>query len=200
MSEAGEECSFGRDTDNFIGCAIAAADSVYKDINDNDDQTVGCAIARAAHWSSFDSKNISDKDNASFAATCYPVGLKSDGGGKGSVLVDNAQEKNHSSTLSATSNNLLCLSDQLKIWMSKFTMRDGNQLIDVSSAACGSSSTILIGATQQNFPYAGTVYQFYLMLFYNPDHKFDINDAEAKLFALMKSPHADYGCKLVQHS
>jgi hypothetical protein len=78
-------------------------------------------------------------------------------------------------------------------------VRDGNQLIDVSSAACGSSSTIPIGSTQQNFPYAGTVYQFDPMLFYNPDQEFDIDDAEAKLFALMKSPHAIDGCKLVQH-
>ena len=44
MSAAGEECSFGMDTDDSIGCAVAAADSVYKDINDNDDQTVGCAF------------------------------------------------------------------------------------------------------------------------------------------------------------
>ncbi len=78
-------------------------------------------------------------------------------------------------------------------------MRDGNQLIDVSSAACGSSSTISIGAIQQIFPYAGTVYKFDPMLFYNPDHSIDIDDAEAKLFALMKSPHAVDGCKLVQH-
>jgi hypothetical protein len=81
--------------------------------------------------------------------------------------------------------------------MSKFTIRDGNQLIDVSSAACGSSSTIPIGATQQNFPYTGTVYQFDPMLFYNPNHKFDIDNAEAKLFELMKSPHAIDGCKMV---
>ncbi len=77
-------------------------------------------------------------------------------------------------------------------------MRDGNQLIDVSSAACGQSSTIPIGSTRQNFPYAGTLYQFDPMLFYNPDQEFDIDDAEVKLFALMKSPHAIDGCKLFQ--
>ena len=76
-------------------------------------------------------------------------------------------------------------------------MRDGNQLIDVSSAACGSSSTIPIGSTQYHFPYAGTVYQFDPMLLYNPDPEFDIDDAEAKLFVLMKSPHAVDRCKLV---
>jgi hypothetical protein len=37
------------------------------------------------------------------------------------------------------------------------------------------------------------------MLFYKHDHKFDIDDAEAKLFALMNSPHAFDGCKLVPH-
>jgi hypothetical protein len=119
------------------------------------------------------------------------------GGGQGLVLVDNAKEKNHSSTLSEIANNLLFLPDQLKLWTSKFTMRDGNQLIYVSSAACGSSSTIPIGAKQQNFPCTGTVNQFDPMLFYTPYHEFDIDDAEAKLFALMKSPHAIDGCKLV---
>jgi hypothetical protein len=116
---------------NYIGCAVATADSISKDINDNDDQTVGYAITCAAHAdipSNSDSKDISDKDDdSSFAVTCYPVGLKSDGGGKGSVLVNNATEKkNHSSTLSETSSILLCLSDQLKFWNSKFKVRDGN--------------------------------------------------------------------------
>jgi hypothetical protein len=130
--------------------------------------------------------------------TCYLVGLRFDGGWKAfSIGHQCYRKKNHSSTLSETSNNLLRLSDQLTFWTSKFTVRDGNQLIDVSSAACGSSSTILIDSTQQNFPYAGTVYQFDPILFYNPDQEFDIDDAEAKLFALMKSPHAVDGCKLV---
>ncbi len=76
-------------------------------------------------------------------------------------------------------------------------MRDGNQFIDVSSAAHGASSTIPLGSTRQHFPYTGTMYQFDPILFHNPDHEFDIDDAEAKLFALMKSPHAIDGCKLV---
>jgi hypothetical protein len=67
--------------------------------------------------------------------------------------------------MSETTNNLLRLSDQLKFWTSKFTMRDWNQLIDVSSAACGPSSTLPIVATQQNFPHTGTVYQFDPMIF-----------------------------------
>jgi hypothetical protein len=90
MSAAGEECSFWMHTDDYIGCAVAA-DSISMDINDNDDQSVGCAIARATRaefLSNSDSEDISDKDyDSSCAETCYPVGLKSDGGGKGSLLV-----------------------------------------------------------------------------------------------------------------
>ncbi len=78
-------------------------------------------------------------------------------------------------------------------------MRDSNQLIDVSSAACGPSSTIPIGSTRQHFSYTGTMYQFDPILFHNSDEEFDIDVAEAKLFALMKSPHAVDGCKFVRH-
>jgi hypothetical protein len=131
MSAAGEECSCWMNTDNYIGCAVANADSVSMDINANDSQTIGCAIARAAcadFWSDSHSDDISDNDyDSSCAETCYPVRLKSDGGGQGSVLLVNATErKNHSSTLSETCNNLLCLSDQLNFWTSKFTVRYGN--------------------------------------------------------------------------
>jgi hypothetical protein len=66
-------------------------------INGNDNQTVGCAIAHAAHadfLSNSEFDDISDKyDDSSCAETCYPVGLKSYMGGKGSVLVSNATEK-----------------------------------------------------------------------------------------------------------
>ncbi len=48
MSAAGEECSCRMNTDKHIECAIANADSVLMEINDNDDQTVGCTIAHAA--------------------------------------------------------------------------------------------------------------------------------------------------------
>jgi hypothetical protein len=40
MSAAGEECSFWMHTDDYIGCAIANADFVSIDINDDDNQTV----------------------------------------------------------------------------------------------------------------------------------------------------------------
>ncbi len=106
--------------------------------------------------------------------------------------------KIHLSILAETCNNLF-FSDQLKFWISKFLVRDGNQLIDVSSAAWGAGSTIPIGLTWKHSPYTGTVYQFVPILFHNPDQEFGIDDAEAKLFALVKSPHAVDGCKLVQH-
>ncbi len=72
------------DTDPSVGCAIAcAADpllSIFKDINDKDDQTVWCTIAGAADLSRSDAKDINDEDDESFVETSNPVGLKSDGG------------------------------------------------------------------------------------------------------------------------
>jgi hypothetical protein len=35
------------------------------------------------------------------------------------------------------------------------------------------------------------------MIIHNTDNEFDLDDAEVKLFSLMKSPHAVDGCKLV---
>jgi hypothetical protein len=67
------------------------------DINDNDNQTVGCAIAHAARadfLSNSDSHNISDNDyDSSCAETCYPVGLKTDCGGQVSELLANDTTK-----------------------------------------------------------------------------------------------------------
>jgi hypothetical protein len=119
-------------------------------INDNDNQTDRCAIACCADFlSNSDSDDIIDNDyDSSLAETCYPVGLKSDCGGQDSVLLVKATEKKfHLSILAKTCNNLLVLSDELKFWTSKFTVRDGNQLIDVSSAAWVADSTIPIGST-----------------------------------------------------
>ncbi len=78
-------------------------------------------------------------------------------------------------------------------------MKDGNECIDVSSAARGEISTIPIGSTRQQFPHTGTMYQFDPSLFHIPDQEFDIDDVKAKLFALMKSPHTIDGCKFVRH-
>jgi hypothetical protein len=128
-------------------------------------------------------------------------------GGRGVRIGQRADTKTyHSSklsTLSDTSNNLLCLSDQLKFWSSKFIVRDGDQLIDVSSAACASSSTLPIGATHTKIPYSGTVYQFDPMLFHNTEEsilcsKLDLDDVEQKLFSMLKSHNTVDGCKFVQ--
>ncbi len=78
--------------------------------------------------------------------SCYPVGLKPDSGAQGSVL-DATEKKNESSSLTETCNNILSLSDQLRFWTSKITVRDGNEHIDVSSAARSELSTIPIGST-----------------------------------------------------
>jgi hypothetical protein len=106
-------------------------------------------VAMVIFLSNSNSDDISDDDyDSSFAETCYPVGLKSDCGGQGSVSLVNATEKKiHLSILAETCNSLLFLSDQLKFWTSKFTVGDGDQLIDVSSAAWGADSTIPIGLT-----------------------------------------------------
>ncbi len=97
MSAAGKECSIGMDTDASVGCTIACATdpsrSVFKDINYKDDETVGCAIARAADPSRSNAKDISDKDDESFVETSNPIGLKSNGGAEGLILVGNAKEK-----------------------------------------------------------------------------------------------------------
>jgi hypothetical protein len=37
------------------------------------------------------------------------------------------------------------------------------------------------------------------MIFHYPNNEFDLDDAEAKLVSLMKSPHAMEGCELLQH-
>jgi hypothetical protein len=67
------------------------------DINDDDNQTVGCAIAcaaRAIFLSNSDSNDISDDDyDSSCAETCYPVRLKSDCGGQVSELLANDTKK-----------------------------------------------------------------------------------------------------------
>jgi hypothetical protein len=67
------------------------------DINVNDDHTVGCAIAHAADdhllSSNSNSNDISHNDHGSCAESCYPVELKSDSGGQGSVLVATEKEE-----------------------------------------------------------------------------------------------------------
>jgi hypothetical protein len=79
MSSAGKECSIGMDTDASVGCTIACATdpsrSIFKDINDKDDETVVCAIVCAADLLRSYAKDISDKDDESFVETSNPIGL-----------------------------------------------------------------------------------------------------------------------------
>jgi hypothetical protein len=144
-----------------------------------DTATTECAYARALPS---DADNISNQDNDSLIEMSHSIGLKSDGGGGGESVLGIGDSVQSKSLLSETSNNLLRLSAQLNFWQSKFTILDGNQMIDVSSAACGESSTIPVGATQQTFPYPGTVYQLDPLIF-QPDkdnREFDLDNAEVK--------------------
>ena len=47
-------------------------------------------------------------------------------------------------------------------------------MIDISSAAQGTSSTVPCGATQQTFPYPGTAYRFDPVIFHGGNTEFDI--------------------------
>jgi hypothetical protein len=45
------------------------------------------------------------------------------------------------------------MAEKLKFWPSKYFVRDGDEMIDITSAAKGTSSTVPCNATQQTFPY-----------------------------------------------
>jgi hypothetical protein len=78
-------------------------------------------------------------------------------------------------------------------------VRDGDQVIDISSATQGTSSTVYHGAKQQIFiSYPGTVYRFDpLKIFHGNDTEFYVYEAEKQLLAMMKLPEAIDGCTLV---
>jgi hypothetical protein len=86
--------------------------------------------------------------------------------------------------------NLLDMAKKLKFWSSKFFVRDGDEMVDISPAAQGKSSTVPCGATQQTFPYPGTAYRFDPVIFHGDNTsdstEFDINEAEKQLLSLMK--------------
>jgi hypothetical protein len=70
-------------------------------------------------------------------------------------------------------------------------------MIDISSAAQGTSSTVPCGATQQTFPYPGTAYRFDPVIFHGKNTEFDINEAEQQLLLLMKLPTTIDGCHMI---
>jgi len=165
-----------------------------------DTATAGCAYARAQL---LDANDFSDQDNDSLLETSHSIGhsigLKSDGSGLGESVLGVDDSVPSKSSFSETSNNLLRLSAQLNFWQSKLTIKDGDQIIDVSSAACGELSSIPVGATQQTFPYPGTMYQLDPLLFQPDNEEFDLDKAESQLYSLMKSPYTVDGCKLIRH-
>jgi hypothetical protein len=71
---------------------------------------------------------------------------------------DNLLSQSDPPLFKSLSKNLLDMAEKLKFWSSKFFIRDGDEMIDISSAAQGTSSTVPCGATQQTVPYPGTAY------------------------------------------
>jgi hypothetical protein len=65
-------------------------------------------------------------------------------------------------------------------------VRDGDQMIDISSAAHGTSSTVPHSTTQIIFPFPGTAYRFDPSIIHWNDTKYDVNDAKEKLLSKMK--------------
>jgi hypothetical protein len=60
-----------------------------------------------------------------------------------------------SSNISSLSQNLQFLYEQLKFWLSKFVVKEGDVMIDISLAAKGMSSSVPVSAQQQRLPYPG---------------------------------------------
>jgi hypothetical protein len=48
------------------------------------------------------------------------------------------------------------LAEKLKFWSSKFIVKEGDVMIDISLATKGMPSTVPKGAQQQTLPYPGT--------------------------------------------
>jgi hypothetical protein len=89
------------------------------------------------------------------------------------------------------------MAEKLKFWSSKFFVRDDDEMIDISSAAQGKSSTVLCGAAQHTFSYPGTAYRFDPMIFHGENTEFDINEAEKQHLSLMKLPTTIDGCHMI---
>ncbi len=91
---------------------MGVGDSVTVDTADT--ATAGCAYARA---SLSDADDFRDQDNYSLLETSHSIGhsigLKLDGGGVGESVLDVGDSVQFKSSLSETSNILLCLSAQL---------------------------------------------------------------------------------------
>ena len=71
-----------------------------------------------------------------------------------------------SSNISSLSKNLQLMYEEMKFWLSKFVVKEGDVMIDISLAAKGMSSSVPVGAQQQTLPYPGTFYWFDPCLLY----------------------------------
>ena len=94
---------------------------------------------------------------------------------------DNLLSQSDPPLLKSLSKNLLDMAEKLIFWSSKFLVIDSDEMIDISSAAQGTSSTVPCGAIQQTFPYPGTAYRFDLVIFHGETTEFDIYEAEKQL-------------------
>jgi hypothetical protein len=110
---------------------------------------------------------------------------------------DNLLSQSDPPLFQSLSKNLLDMAEKLEFWFSKFLVRDGDEMIDISSAAQGKSSTVPCDATQNTFPYPGTAYRFDPGIFHGENTEFDMNEAEKQLLSLMKLPTTIDGCHMI---
>jgi hypothetical protein len=109
---------------------------------------------------------------------------------------NNLSPQSDSPLFKLLSKNLLDMAEKFKFWSYKFFVRDGGEMIDISSAAQGTSSTVSCGATQQTFPYPGIAYRFDPVIFHGENNEFDANEAEKQLLSLIKLPTTIDGCHM----
>jgi hypothetical protein len=108
-----------------------------------------------------------------------------------------------SSNISPLSKNLQLLYEQLKFWSSKFVVKEGDVMIDISLTAKGMSSLVPVCAQQHTLPYPETFYQFDPCIFHRQNTELNLDQAENLdlvenwLYALMKLPSTVDGCTMV---
>ncbi len=83
-----------------------------------------------------------------------------------------------SSNLSSLSKNLQLMYEEMKFWSSTLVVKEGDLMIDISSAAKGMSSSVPVGAQQQILSYPGNFNRFDPCLFYGQNTDLDLDQAE----------------------
>jgi len=89
------------------------------------------------------------------------------------------------------------MAEKLKFLVFQVFVRDGDEMIDISLATQGKSSTVPCGTTQETFPHPGTAYRFDPVIFHGETTEFDKNEAEKQLLSLMKLPTTIDGCQII---